>query len=348
MKKNCIVVDFVPDSKWVFGENFIQMVSDEINGKWIIDGYDACGKQQTIFDQIKRYFNYFWVGFKYFRIRNEVNVILSYQQFYGIIMAYFCALFHVKKSFKLVVMTFIYNPKSGFVGKIYDKFVRMAVESNYIDRIICFSKAECEEYKMYFNNAEDKFTSTLLGKGSHGLKKTVVSDYIVSAGRSNRDYEFLINVLKDTDYQVKIICDCISDTIRNNLPSNIQILNNTFGNEYLDILVNAKCVVIPLFNENISSGQLVLIQAMEAGVPVIVLGTKALDEYIADGKNGFLLKKDKRQLLDTIEGLYSDEERYDEVSANAMKYYYENHTVEAMARSIAGIVNNIFYSGKML
>ena len=342
MKKNYIVVDFVPDNKWVFGENFIQTVSDKVNGKWIIDGYNACGKQQTVFTQIKRYLNYFLIGFKYFWMRKQVNIMLSYQQFYGIIMAYFCALFHVKKTFKLVVMTFIYNPKSGFVGKIYDKFVRTAVESEYIDQIICFSKVECEAYKKYFRKSQDKFTSTLLGKGSHGMKSAETNDYIVSAGRSNRDYEFLVETLKNTDYQVKIISDCVASNVKNNLPSNIQVLDNTFGKEYLDVLVHAKCVVIPLLNESISSGQLVLIQAMEAGVPVIVLGTKALDEYVKDGKNGFLLNKDKRELLDTLERLYSDNEIYDEVSANAMKYYYKNHTVEAMAKNIAGIVNNMF------
>lgn len=342
MKKNYIVVDFIPDSTWIFGENFIQAVSASVNGEWVVDGYDACGKQQTKLTQIKRYLNYFWVGFKYFLFRNRLNVMLSYQQFYGIIMAYFCALFHVKKSFKIVVMTFIYNPKSGFVGKIYDRFVRIAVESDYIDKIICFSKAECDAYKGYFKNSENKFTSTLLGKGSHGLKRNRVDDYIVSAGRSNRDYEFLTESLKNTHYQVKIISDCVADSVKNNLPSNIQILDNTFGSEYLDVLVHAKCVIIPLLNEIISSGQLVLIQAMEAGVPVIVLGTKALDEYVSDGVNGFLLNKDKIELLDMLEKLYSDNTKYSEISNNAANYYLKNHTVEAMARSIADIVNNLF------
>ena len=342
MKKNYVVVDFVPDSTWIFGKHFIQAVSDDINGEWMLDGYNACGKQQTVFTQIKRYLNYFWVGFKYFLFRKRVNTILSYQQFYGIIMAYFCALFRVKKSFKLVVMTFIYNPKSGFVGKIYDKFVRTAVESDYIDKIICFSQAECDAYKGYFKNSEDKFISTLLGKGSHGLKRTGTEDYIVSAGRSNRDYEFLVESLRDTGYRVKIISDCVAGSVKSNLPSGIQILDNTFGSEYLDVLVHAKCVVIPLLNETISSGQLVLIQAMEAGVPVIVLGTKALDEYITDGKNGFLLNKDKTELLDILEMLYSDSDRYNEVSNNAMIYYSENHTVEAMAKKIADIVKDLF------
>lgn len=341
MKKNYIAVDFIPDHNWVFGKCFKESVSDK-TAEWIIDGHDNCGKRKNKLSEVIRYSKYFAVGLKYFIIRKNVNMLLAYQQFYGIIFAYLCNLFHVKKSFKLVVMTFIYNPKNGKIGKVYDKFIRYAVESDYIDKIICFSKTECEEYKKYFNTNANKFTYTLLGKAGHRLSADVnESSYIVSAGRSNRDYKFLIESLKDTDYQVKIVSDTVPTELKNGLPSNIEVLENCFGKDYLEVLIHAKLVVIPLENEVISSGQLVLIQAMEAGIPVIVLGTKAMDDYIESGRNGFLLEKDKEALLDLVERLYGDKRYYESIANCARTAYSEKHTVEAMAGNIANIVAEI-------
>lgn len=309
---------------------------------WIIDGYDACGKVKNKLSEMKRYGNYFTVGFRYFLKRRNVNTILSYQQFYGIIFAWFCKTFHVKKTAKVIVMTFIYNPKSGKVGRLYDKFVRSAVESVYIDKIICFSKQECKEYQNYFKTNADKFTFTLLGKQGHHLSAVEVdSPYILSAGRSNRDYAFLIEAMKDSDYQLKIVTDTLNDKLKSRITDNIQVYDNAFGMDYLNLLVRAKVVVLPLGNPDISSGQLVLIQAMEAGIPVVIMGSNTVEEYITHGENGFVIEKDKKQLEILLDKLFTDKDYYEKVSLHAKKTYQEKGTVEAMAINIAEIANQV-------
>jgi hypothetical protein len=47
-------------------------------------------------------------------------------------------------------------------------------------------------------------------------------------GRSNRDWDFLINSLAGSSYTVKIVCD---ELHRDNLPSNIEIHNNVWKKE---------------------------------------------------------------------------------------------------------------------
>lgn len=339
MKNGYIAVDFIPTDDWVFANFFKANLSEKLD-KWIVDGYDNCGKRDNKLSELKRYGDYFTVGFKYFIKRKGIHILLSYQQFYGIIYAFFCRVFHVKKVSKIIIMTFIYNPKKGIIGNIYNKFVRYAVESQYIDKIVCFSKAECQAYQKYFKTNADKFTFILLGKNGHGLKsENSANDYILSAGRSNRDYDFLIQSFRDTDYHVKIVSDSISNRLKMNLPPNIEVLDDCFGGDFLDVLTKAKIVVIPLKNELISSGQLVLIQAMEAGVPVIVCGTGAMEEYISNEINGLLVKKDRNLLLEKVDQLYSDKEFYQTISVRAQRDYETKHTVEAMAKEMAKIVS---------
>ena len=73
--------------------------------------------------------------------RYSGKTLLCWQQFYGIAIAFFCRLFHLKKRFRLVIMTFIYKPRSGFAGRLFERFVRYAVTSDAVDRILLTTRA---------------------------------------------------------------------------------------------------------------------------------------------------------------------------------------------------------------
>ena len=68
---------------------------------------------------IKRYIKFFTValGTVFSSSHYEGKMVLCWQQFYGIAIAFFSRLFHVKKRYKLIIMTFIYKPKKGIIGK---------------------------------------------------------------------------------------------------------------------------------------------------------------------------------------------------------------------------------------
>ena len=338
MKKNYIIVDFKVESTWEFGREFCKYS----NYNWKIDGYNNCGIITGKFTEVKRYILYFLIGIKYFLIRRRIGTMLSYQQFYGIIFAWFSRIFHTRKLCKMVIMTFIYKPKKGLIGKLYNWFIKYAVESIYIDKIICFSKSECQLYKQHFRTDEDKFIATSLGKKAHGFSiEESEEEYILSAGRSNRDYDFLIKTFEDTDYNLKIVADILTTQMKNISSKRIQIYDHTFGKDYFDILRHSRIVVLPLDNPNISSGQLVLLQAMEMGIPVVICGSNVMDEYIEDGYNGFIVEKDEQKLLKLVEQIWSDKGTYSKVSENAKRFYKEHGSVQAMAKNIAAIVDKV-------
>lgn len=76
----------------------------------------------------------------------EGKTVLCWQQFYGIAIAFFQRMFHMKKRYKLVIMTFIYKEKRGLAGKLFYRFVRYAVTSRYVDKIILTTQSEKPMY----------------------------------------------------------------------------------------------------------------------------------------------------------------------------------------------------------
>lgn len=335
-KENVILVDWDPGQEW----NFRKYIEKKTNKKWKVEYSTANGSQKNlVFKIFNVYIKYLIFPFRIFIKRNNYGRILAWQQFFGLLLAFYCRLFKVKKYPKIIVMTFIYRPKGGLIGKIYYKFMKYIVSSKYIEKLICFSESEVEHYSKIFNLDSEKISYCLYGdrekiKYSH-IKSNVSKPYFLSAGRSNRDYNFLINSLRDTNYEVCIICD----KLKNEKISNIKIENNVYGEQYLEYMKNCFAIIIPLEDEIISSGQLVFLKAMEYGKPVIITKNKSVNSYIINGYNGLIIEKDKSQLIQAMELLKTNKDIYDKLSQNAIEYFNSNFTIEAFANRIAEIIS---------
>lgn len=334
-KKNVILVDWIPKKDW----NFKILISKYTNVEWEVVAYKANGAQNNFFKKLfNTYLKQLYFSFKIFIKRENYNTLIAWQQFFGLIFAFYCELFKVKKYPKLIIMTFIYKPKKGFIGKVYYKFMKQCLASKYIDKVICFSKIEVEYYSKLFDIEKSKFEFCLYGIEKENDKNNEsMQQYFLSAGRSNRDYEFLINSLHDSKYEIKIICD----TLENKKIGNVEILNNVYGEKYLTYLKKCMAVVISLDDENISSGQLVFLKAMELGKPIVITRSNAIEGYILDNYNAFIINKNKNELLDTLELLTTNKSEYDRISENAKQYFEEYLTYDKFVKSIAEIFENL-------
>ena len=137
------------------------------------------------------------------RDRYEGKTVLCWQQFYGIAIAFFCRLFHMKKKYQLVIMTFIYKQKKGLAGRLFYHFVKYAITSPYVDKIILTTQSERKKYQEIFGVDEAMFGFAKCGAieyqpeefDDNELKK---KNYLFSTGRSNRDYSFLMQAIEGT------------------------------------------------------------------------------------------------------------------------------------------------------
>ncbi len=115
----------------------------------------------------------------------------------------------------------------------------------------------------------------------------VSSSYVFSAGRSNRDYGVLKRAAEDARVPLRIACpeetaDGFSFT---------EILADCFDDDMERQLSGAFAVAVPLRDKTISSGQLVVLQAMRAGKPVVVSDNVSLRPYIREGETALVARR---------------------------------------------------------
>ena len=331
-KTNVILADCDFSENKDFIEGLKQATKAEYDFKQVISNKN----HGSIVENVIRYIKYFSLSFSIYLNRKKYNNIIAWQQFFGLILAFYLQVFNSKFKPNIYVMTFIYRSKKGIFGKIYDNFMRYVVRGKYIKRVIVFSKSEAEYYSNYFGVPIDHFQYIQLGINDVACKFNNSYNgekYIISAGRSNRDYNFLIATIKNTEYKLKIVCDelnCKYDFVK--------IYNNCYENDFYKLLSKAYCVVISLDDENISSGQLVILQSMMFGKPVICTKNTTVYDYIDSGINGFIVDKSYDELIDTLNMLYKDEILYQYISKNARKKFHDNFSLKKMGENIGSII----------
>lgn len=190
------------DSDYEEADGFIKGVREVTGEEWQV----ALHENNKIYGW-RRYVRFFTValqtvlsGKKY-----EGKTVLCWQQFYGIAIAFFQRMFHMKKRYKLVIMTFIYKEKRGLAGKLFYRFVRYAVTSRYVDKIILTTQSEKPMYQEIFGVEDDLFDFARCGAIAYEPEiyddeQLREKNYIFSTGRSNRDYGFLIDCIQNTSY----------------------------------------------------------------------------------------------------------------------------------------------------
>ena len=282
----------------------------------------------------RRIASYFAVALRLFAHRREMSCLVSWQQFFGLTFAWLCSLLRVKRRTRLVVMTFIYRSKHGLPGRIYHRWIRGVLHSGYVDRVIVYSRFEVEHYSRLFQVDKPLFVYAPLTPPTPPQLDTTERGYIFSTGSSNRDYDLLIGALAHTRHRLVIAC--------NSLPQpeakNIRVLHNTFNSDMLAHMAGADIVVVTLSDPNISSGQLVVLQAMSLGKPVIVTRSRGLEDYVADNVTGIVVDSDPSQLLQAVDTLQSDLHLRRRMGQAAREAYERNHTPRHLARAVAEVL----------
>ena len=286
-----------------------------------------------------RFFWYFAFPLKMVLWRTNWDRIIAWQQFYGLNFAFWCRLLHLKKLNELTIMTFIYKKKSGVIGKLYHLYMSFIVQSKYIDRFVCFSKEECEYYPSLFNVSRKRFVYVPVGIEPIDYHDTKDEGYIFATGRSNRDYDFLLSVLDNSDYQCQIACDTMAKTLNG---GGISILTDCHGNEMIKRMAHSHCVVIPLKDIHASSGQLVILQAMALGKPVICTDADGIRDYTSTDTT-IMIPNDVDKWKEALNLLYNNEQLYNKLSDSSYDFYEKNFTDIVMYRNIANIINTDKY-----
>ncbi|RRR99934.1 glycosyltransferase family 1 protein [Aquabacterium soli] len=218
--------------------------------------------------------------------------VICWQQAYGVSLGF---LFHalqfigVRPKASIDVLTFILTPSKR--QGLWLSVLAFSLSADAVKKVVVYNLAEYDLYKKLFPKVAHKFAYTLYPAADVPetfISKREVGDFYLAVGRSNRDHEFLRDYFQSRQNRS---CYVLTDQKLQSKSGNFFVVGGVFGDEYFDYLRRCKAVIIPFLDPTASSGQLVYLQAMQLGKPVLVSVSRCLEGYLLDGVTGIYFEK---------------------------------------------------------
>jgi glycosyltransferase involved in cell wall biosynthesis len=223
-------------------------------------------------------------------------------------------LFRGRRRPAIVLLGFIYTARRSRLSNALRRWYFRAV-LRHVQCVICHSRLEAEAYRTIFSEVT-KFAFVPWGShvdGRDAYLRAAARPYqsgriaVMSAGRSGRDYRTLAEAVRDLEVSLTIICDWNGPLAGVEESRQIRLLRACYGDRYLEELAKSDVVVVPLAVDDISAGQMALIQAMAYGKAVVATRTPTICEYLDDGRTALLVDRGNvGQLRETVRQLADD------------------------------------------
>jgi len=157
--------------------------------------------------------------------------------------------------------------------------------------------------------------------------------YVLAAGRTLRDYATLLQAAPSIPAPIVILCGR-DDLIGTTLPANVTVIRDAPRTEYLDRLDRCSVVVIPLLPTERATGQIVLLEAMALGKPIVATRAPGILDHVHDGENGVLVEPgNAEKLAEEVLRLISQPDRAQQLGMNALGDVKNAYTFDIHART---------------
>lgn len=322
-KENIILADCKAEEIKLFIEGLSK------NGEiYSVKSHPANWARAGAISEIRRYMKYFTIAFKYFFHRKRYGDILCWQQFYGLIIGFYCNIFKIKKTNRITVVNYTYKEKKRF-KRLYQWFMKMCLSGGYVDFLHVPSYEYADTISKEFGFSRDKIIVAPFGIDdiyekfwNLGPPEDYKKDgYMVAIGRSNRDFNFLINAWEGLTYPLVIISDSFKGKPDN---PKVSIRRDISGDAQYQWLINCKTIIIPIDDGSICSGDTVLLTGMSFKKIVLVTMPSTLAEMYIQGDNGLTVSKDVESLQRIVKDIING--KFDHIQETARKCFLEKYS----------------------
>ncbi len=270
------------------------------------------------------------------------NIIIC-EQFIGLYYCLLARLFpFIKRGSEALLISLMYNPRRGWSGHIYKSFYHFCLNSKAIRYFICHSSRERENYLKEFG--QDKKDSIIFLKLGGGKPFNTKSDpqpgtdrYFFSGGSSNRDYRTLVQAFDGLEERLIIAC-YPSDVKGLRIPANVEIRHNVYGADFTRLMQRSYAVIIPLLKTEVSSGQLVLLDAMRVGKPIVVTKGGCTRDYLPPDVGIIVEPCLVEEIRTAVQHLVRDPEQARRLGRKAKACYEQDHTAMRYAQRLAAVL----------
>nr|WP_308700782.1 glycosyltransferase family 4 protein [Pseudoduganella umbonata] len=213
---------------------------------------------------------------------------------------------------------------------------------SFVDKVICHSKKERERYSELFANGRTEVFYIPHGTHIYGreeLPEAADSPYILTAGRSGRDYGTLFAAMAGLPIDLHVVCDNDKPLAGLAIPPNVKVLRNCYDGDYVEQLKNARFVVVPLGVADISAGQMVLLQAMAFNKATVITRTLTVEDYVSDGNEALLVPQgDVAAMRAAIVQLLGDAPYTAQMADRALHAFDDRFDMKAFVRNLVAAV----------
>lgn len=250
-----------------------------------------------------------------------------------------------RRSVPIILVGFIYTPRaSKLLTRLRHVMYRLVLSR--AAGVVCYSQFESRYYAEHFRLARTRFAAALYGSNFNVPADTTRDasrpGYLLSVGRSGRDYQLLCDAVEGLPHELHIVCDVEASLKGLRCPPNVKILRSCYGKDYVDELLGAELVVVPLKDEKLSSGQMVLLNAMAVGRPTVISKTVTIVEYGEHLQTCHFVEPGSAEALRTaIVELMADPAQRERLGTAGKRQYLERHTVEPAVESIVDAIREI-------
>lgn len=229
-----------------------------------------------------------------------------------------CAL--VGKPRRVVVLEFIHRPESSSrLRGLLREAARRLVEAPSLRRAMAvghtLTATEGPKYAGDYGVDPECFVQVRwpLCRTGEGALSAIHSGRrrVLSSGRAGSDWETLFQAAEGSDWELTAICSRLDEQkVRSLSSGRARILAEIDRGAHDEILRESDVYVMPLKERGVSAGHVRLMAAVDAGVPIVASGIRALIEYVIPGETAITVPPGApAELKREVDALLDDEER---------------------------------------
>ena len=241
-----------------------------------------------------------------------------------------------------VIVQFIMREKAPSVksGLKY-AFMRWCFSSVYL--CVCSSRPEAKYYERAFGWPSEKLAFVPFHTDPAFVDRPPSQEepFILSAGRTFRDYQTLLDALAGTDLSLTIVAGRHAFG-RAVIPANVTVRYDLPLPELIGLISRSMVVVLPLQEREISTGQSVLLEAMAMGKAVVATRVNGTVDYIEHMRTGLLVPpNDSEAMREALTLLVRDPELRRRIGdagrKEVLQKYLPNHYAQEVSRVLRGL-----------
>lgn len=277
-------------------------------------------------------------------------------------LAFFRDLIYVSliKLFNIRIVYHLHG--KGIKKKVEKKYLALLYKYAFLNsEVICLSNILTFDIKDVFNGKihivnngiPDMFKEIRLTHQNDSVQKKIsilfLSNLIKSKGildfvealkiLADKHIDFEANIVgAESDIKASYLIDLLT---RYKLSDKVFYLGPKYNSEKMQLLANSDVLIFPTFYENETFG-LVLIEAMQFGVPCITCAEGMISEIVTNGYNGFIVEKNNPQkIAEKIQIFIINPDLIKTMGAAGRKKYLEKYTLEIFESNMKNVFDKV-------